>query len=55
MHDETVKLTIRICNTYYFSTARTVTRTRLYATFICTLPVLLMLEHVEYTQTAHYV
>ena len=37
--------TIKIYNTCYFSTTRTVMRTRLIGKFISTLPVLLMLKH----------
>jgi hypothetical protein len=44
LNNQGYKHTLRICNTYSFSAARMVTRTRLNVTFICTLPVLLNLH-----------
>jgi hypothetical protein len=40
LHNQGYRYTFRICRTHCFSTATMVTRTRLYATFISTLPVL---------------
>ena len=45
--------TLRICNTYFFSTATMVTRARLIVTFIRTVPVLLLRLFIDLTGRFH--